>query len=73
MGGAGIREYLRADGVGPSTIFFSCCIDGGLDWLPFRLDRAIGAMPDFGFVAKRLFSCSSLASNKAVDYKVSYN
>jgi len=66
-----MREYLRAGGVGPFTIFLSCCIEGGRDWLPFRLDRVIGARPDFGFVARRLFSCSSLASNKAVDFEVS--
>jgi hypothetical protein len=73
MGGGGITEYRSAGGVGLVTSFFKCCIDTRRDdfralWLSATCTFA---MPDFGFVASRLFSCSSLASNKAVDYRFS--
>jgi hypothetical protein len=51
------------------TNLFKCCIDGGLDRLLFLCFSIICtfAIPDFGFVARRLFSCSSLARSNAVD------
>jgi hypothetical protein len=68
MGGAGIMEYRRAEGVGPFTSLFRCWIEGGRDLLLVRCSTVWDlAIPDFGLVASRLFSCSSLASNKAVD------
>jgi hypothetical protein len=45
-------------------------MDGGLDLDRIRLS-VWTLMPDLGFVASRLFSCSSLASSKAVDYIIS--
>lgn len=65
MGGAGIIEYRSAGGVGPLISFFKCWILGGLDWLLFL--ACTFPSPDLGFVAKRLFSCSSRASRRAVD------
>jgi hypothetical protein len=51
------------------TIILSWCIDGGLDWALVLLGSASITLvsPDLGFVTNRLFSCSSLASNNAVD------
>ena len=61
-------EYRSAEGVGPFTSLFRCWIDGGRDMFLARCSTVWAlARPDFGFVASRLFSCSSLASNKAVD------
>lgn len=51
--------------MGPLTIFFNVCIEGGRE-----IVRGLGldfAIPDFGLVARRLFSCSSLARSNAVD------
>jgi len=70
MGGGGTTEYRRADGVGPLTICRSCAIEGGLGRRTgdsgFFSETLIVML--FGFVAIFAFSCSSLASNKAVDY-----
>ncbi len=65
-------EYRRDEGVGSVTILFSCCMEGGRD-LPLARELVVWAlaMPDFGFVARRLFSCSSRASNNAVDLEIS--
>ena len=61
-------EYRSAEGVGPLTSLFRCWIEGGRDLLLSRCSTVCAlAMPDFGFVASRLFSCSSLASSNAVD------
>jgi hypothetical protein len=62
-------EYRSASGVGPFTSLFRCCIDGGLvcDLLPCLSAIWTFVRPDFGFVARRLFSCSSLARSKVVD------
>jgi len=66
-----MTEYRRAAGVGPSTNFRNCAIEGGLG------RRAAGTscfstvftLTLFGFVAILAFSCSSLASSTAVDCK----
>jgi hypothetical protein len=42
-------------------------MEGGRDWL--RLGRGL-EIPDLGFVARALFSCSSRASNSAVESSV---
>lgn len=66
-------EYRNAGGVGPVTNLFKCCMEGGLDLdLLFCLSIDLTFVkPDLGFVASKLFSCSSLASSNAVHCAVS--
>jgi hypothetical protein len=58
-------EYRSEGFAGSFTSFWSCWIDGGRDLLRFR---EICATVALGSVANALFSCSSLARRKAVDY-----
>ena len=65
-----MTEYRSAGGVGSFMSFFKCCIEGGRDCVLTRFwDGCL--IPDFGFVARRLFSCSNLASSRAVHYHIS--
>lgn len=66
MGGGGSMEYRSAGGVGPLTICRSCAIEGGRGLVVDELS-ATCTLTLFGFVANLAFSCSSRASNMAVD------